>query len=191
MKFYFVVYIFLGILRNNLISQEKFDVFSIIPKPFHVLTLRLNNPKKRKLLRQTFVISDILIKFLIIFTILFQAADIHPNPGPNCLTYSEFIDMHRGNSDKTKYIHVNFQNMKSKPEAFTDVMENLSDNQTVFGFSETWLGDEDSTDQWNFDKNNLCAFRKDRTALSKHRWDEFHARLRSYDGETLGWREIS
>ena len=152
MKLYFVIYIFLGILRNNLISREKFDVFSVIPKPFQVPPLRLRKPKKRKRLKLNFVISDILIKLLVIFTIIFQAADIHPNPGPNkCLTYSEFVDTHRQHPDKTKYIHVNFQNMKSKLEAFTDVVKSLSDNKTVFGFSETWLGDEDPTDQWNFD----------------------------------------
>ena len=62
-------------------------------------------------------------------------------------TYVDTYAKSRGNPDKTKYIHVNFQNMRSKPEAFTDVVENLSDNQTVFGFSETWLGNEDPTDQ--------------------------------------------
>lgn len=151
-------------------NHDKCLKQSLVPfKP----RLRFFHCRDRKQMRYKkhttiFLLCDQLVKLLIAFFLLMISNDIHPNPGPeNCLTFSNFTEIHKLNPDKAKYIHVNFQSMKSKPEAFMDIMDTLEDKNTVFGFSETWLTKDDPAEQWTYDREVLCAYRKDRTVLSK------------------------
>jgi hypothetical protein len=45
-------------------------------------------------------------------------------------------------------------------------MEDAQDGNTIFGFSETWFNEENSKNEWTFDKNLLSCFRKDRSIAS-------------------------
>ena len=68
----------------------------------------------------------------------------------------------KANAEAIKYVQVNFQSMKLKPLWFRYFMESTNDNNTVFGFTETWLGENDNTEFWCFDKSKIIGYRCDR-----------------------------
>ena len=80
--------------------------------------------------------------------LLLISNDVHPNPGPrSCISYNDFLKSHSLNKDYTKYIHINFQIMKCKSLQFKDFLESTHDNNTIYGFTETWLTEDESRDQ--------------------------------------------
>ena len=102
--------------------------------------------------------------------LLLISNDVHPNPGPrSCISYSDFLKTQLLNKDYTKYIHINFQNMRCKSFQFKEFLESTHDNKTIYGFTETWLTEDDAKDEWIHDKANLECFRKDRQTATKNR----------------------
>ena len=59
--------------------------------------------------------------------------------------------------------------MKCKSFQFKDFLESTHDNNTIYGFTETCLTEDESRDQWTHDKENLECFRRDRKIDSKNK----------------------
>ncbi len=81
-----------------------------------------------------------LLLFLCYFCIvLLLSNDVHPNPGPNqpCISFEAYQEIHTSFEDRRKFLHLNFQNMRSKPDLYREFVTELNDLNTTFGFSET------------------------------------------------------
>ena len=111
------------------------------------------------------VFKKVLNKFCSL--ILLLAGDVELNPGPPYV-YKKTTAVFSGNSKKLKYFHVNCQSIVVKKKQIENLVGDLGNN-TVYGFSETWLKEEDSQSFWELKKDLFKTFRSDRETMLKDR----------------------
>ena len=138
------------------------QIISTYKTEFNEVTLKFTVPSCSLVCHINSIVLYYTIHLLLI------SNDIHPNPGPrSCILYSDFLKFHALNKDNRKYVHINFQNMQCKSYQFKDFLESTHDNNTIYGFTETWLTEDDPKDPWTHDKTNLECFRRDRQKETK------------------------
>ena len=111
------------------------------------------------------VFKKVLNKFCSL--ILLLAGDVELNPGPTYV-YKKTTAVFSRNSKKLKFFHVNCQSIVLKKRQIENLVGDLGNN-TVYGFSETWLKEEDSQSFWELKKDLFKTFRSDRETMLKDR----------------------
>ena len=115
--------------------------------------------------RSLIAMKNMLITYM--FLILLLAGDIQLNPGPVCV-YKKTTELFGNSNRKLKFFHVNCHSIVSKKKHIENIIEDLGNN-TVYGFCETWLKEEDSEDYWQLKKDLFKTFRMDRKIAIKRK----------------------
>jgi hypothetical protein len=93
-------------------------------------------------------------------SIILLSGDIHPNPGP-VETIEHLKTQLSKHKKNIKVLHLNAQSISKKWTCYRSFVEQLDDN-TILMINETWLSNNDSDNNWIFDKEKYILLRKDR-----------------------------
>ena len=99
--------------------------------------------------------------------LLLLGGDIELNPGPTCV-YKKTTELFNNSNKKLKFFHINCQSIAAKRTQIENIIQDLGNN-TVYGFSETWLKEEDSEKLWEIEKKSFKTFRSDRNSTLKEK----------------------
>ena len=100
---------------------------------------------------------------------LLRSGDIELNPGP--LKFENAIIDFRLYQDNLKFLIINCTSLHEKREGLKTLLKQM-DNNFILGFTDTWLGANDSDLIWNVDNEKHKIIRSDRspTKVKKTRW---------------------
>ena len=94
-----------------------------------------------------------------------MSGDVEPNPGPFC-NFKKTVELFTRGSKSLKFFHINCQSIAQKKRQVEMLLQDLGNN-AIFGFSETWLKEDDSGELWQLSKDFFKTFRSDRKTSLK------------------------
>ena len=71
-----------------------------------------------------------------------MSGDVEPNPGPFC-NFKKTVELFTRGSKSLKIFHINCQSIAQKKRQVEMLLQDL-ENNVIFGFSGTWLKEDDS-----------------------------------------------
>ena len=159
MKFFINELLFLGFLLLSATTPTLND-----------MKRRSNGLKNRRICYLVIAISIEPLKkadggSIIKFRIL-KSGDVESNPGPQII-YKLPTQLFIRNKRKLKFIHISCQSLNKKRDTLKELMGDLGEN-TMYGITETWLGELDEAKLWEINEN-FKFFRCDRKSDFKER----------------------
>ena len=156
-----IIFVILLLNHNCIVNcNAALNLPKINSCPTHQIKVKTYGLKQSRTL---IAIKNLFIAYM--FLILLLAGDIELNPGPVCV-YKKTTELFKNNYRKLKFLHVNCHSIVSKKKQIDNLIEDLGNN-TVYGFCETWLKEEDSEDYWKLKKDLFETFRSDRRIAIK------------------------
>ena len=92
--------------------------------------------------------------------LLYLSGDVEKNPGP-VVTYNDLYKRASCYQNNLKLFHCNAQSIAGQYSLVKYLINDLGNN-TVFGFSETWLSSKHPSSFWKINCNSFESYRKDR-----------------------------
>ena len=87
---------------------------------------------------------------------LLTSGHIHPNPGP-FMQFSEIKKKLENYNNNLKVLHLNCRSLARKRSDLKQLIKTFNDN-TIFGFSETWFNDTNDDKLWAIDNDKHKLF---------------------------------
>ena len=94
-----------------------------------------------------------------------MSGDVEPNPGPLC-NFKTTVELFTRGSKSLNFFHVNWQSIAQEKRQVEMLLKDLGNN-AIFGFSETWLKEDDSEELWQLNIVFFKTFRSDRKTSLK------------------------
>ena len=94
------------------------------------------------------------------FSLLLLSGDIETNPGPQ-LEYTNAKKLSERHANKIKFFHINVEDATYKHIQLQQLVNDMGEN-TVIGFCETWLTENNEKKLWEFSPKIFKTFRTDR-----------------------------
>ena len=82
---------------------------------------------------------------------ILKSGNVESNPGPQII-YKLLTQLFIRNRRKLKFIHINCQSLNKKHGNLKEPMGDLGQN-TIYGITETWLGELDEAKLWEMNEN--------------------------------------
>ena len=92
--------------------------------------------------------------------LLYLSGNVEKNPGP-VINYKDLYNKASGYQNNLKFFHCNAQSIAGQYSLVKNLINDLGNN-TVFGFSETWLSSKHPSSFWKINCNLFESYRKDR-----------------------------
>ena len=102
---------------------------------------------------------------LYLVLLILRSGDVETNPGPP-VTYTQLLGSVKKFPKNVKFFHINCRSLCNKRNTIKKIINDLGDN-TVYGFTETWLSAENNHKIWEIDSEQYTSIRCDRSDTQK------------------------
>ena len=153
LQFHFILLLILCV-----ITSKRNWVFTTTPiNPERMLSCMSNNNAYPKKIIFTCLLRNFLYSLVVIRFLLFLSNDVELNPGPP-LNYTQFTTLMKKYNDQVKFLHQNCQSVLGQRLLIKKFLSALGDN-SITGFSETWLKSVNAIPFWSIHSEYLVSFR--------------------------------